>query len=46
MDTFIQIAGYTEATGALVLMAAVAIGSWFIKPDADLDKDSSKTEQA
>ena len=47
METFIQIAGYTEATCALVLMAGVAIGSWFIKKsDADLDKDSSKTEQA
>jgi hypothetical protein len=46
MDTFVQIAGYTEATCALVLMAAIAIGSWFSKSDAELDKDSSETEQA
>ncbi len=46
METFIQIAGYTEATCALLLMAAIAIGSCFSKSDAELDKDSSKTEQA
>jgi hypothetical protein len=45
MDTIVQIAGYSEAVFALGIMAAIAIGSWFVKKPYE-PEDKKKDEEA